>query len=47
MNRPARLLLLAALTAAIPASAANGPRIGSDKKIIHYFQYWPDAKYHS
>ena len=28
-----------------PAPAGKGPRIGADKKVVHYFMYWPDAKY--
>ena len=40
----ATLCLVIGLTA-LPALAVDGPRIGSDKKIIHYFQYWPDAAY--
>jgi hypothetical protein len=27
------------------ALGEEGPRIGSGKKIIHFFQYWPTAKY--
>ncbi len=27
------------------ALGGQGPRIGPEKKIIHFFQYWPDAKY--
>jgi len=38
-------LFLAAALGAVPALAEMGPRIGPDKKIIHLFQYWPDAAY--
>ena len=41
----AAVLCLTVLTAAVPAFAEMGPRIGADKKVIHYFQYWPDAAY--
>ena len=36
---------LVTVMAAVPALAQTGPRIGPDKKIIHLFQYWPDAQY--
>ena len=36
-------LLVLLLT--VPALARIGPPIGPEKKIIHFFQYWPDAKY--
>jgi len=29
----------------VPALGGEGPPIGPDKKIIHFFQYWPDAQY--
>ena len=38
-------LLVAAAPGTHPVLAAMGPPIGPDKKIIHYFQYWPDAAY--
>jgi len=44
MKTVAALFLAAALGAGC-ALAEEGPRIGPDKKIIHYFQYWPDAAY--
>ena len=36
---------LVAVLLVVPAPAQTGPRIGPDKKVIHLFQYWPDAKY--
>ena len=44
MKTVATLFLVTAL-GALPSLAGMGPRIGPDKKVIHLFQYWPDAKY--
>ena len=39
------MLFVVAALGALPALAEMGPRIGPDKKVVHYFQYWPDAAY--
>ena len=45
MKRSFSALCLVVVMAGCAVCAENGPRIGADKKIIHYFQYWPDAAY--
>lgn len=45
MMKTVAALCLAVVVAAAPALAEKGPRIGPDKKIVHYFMYWPDAAY--
>ena len=45
MMKTVAALFLATALGALPVLAEEGPRIGPDKKIIHYFQYWPDAAY--
>ena len=43
--RSCKSAFLLVLLLTIPAFARTGPPIDPDKKIIHLFQYWPDAKY--
>ena len=45
MKNAVAALCMALVMATAWAVAEEGPRIGPDKKIIHYFQYWPDANY--
>jgi len=45
LKRSLATLCLVIALSALPAFAEKGPRIGPDKKIVHYFQYWPDAAY--